>query len=392
MTADAFLSGTRRRPARLLAESLDDLAATTEVSAGFDAAVARFFVLPDELDEGLDLLAEILTEPAFDEEEVSRIRDRHLDALAEQRSEPDFLARERLLERLYPGDPYGRLASTEAGLAATTAADVAAFWMEHFRRSRPTFVLAWAGEPEELAASAARRLGPLVLPAEPGASAPAPAPPPAAPPLPPPGRSVHLVRRPASSQAAILFGRRAILRSDPRWLAAIVSAHALGGGASSRLFRVLREERALTYGAFASLAARRRAGHFVASVDVRHEAAEAGVNGLVDLVRQFAEDGPTAEELRRSVDFIAGSFALARETPGSAVEDELGRVLHGLPEDESRTFRERIRAVSLEDAREASRLFHPGEGFVVAVGDPARLRPVLEPLGPLTEWDGVLPT
>ena len=188
-------------------------------------------------------------------------------------------------------------------------------------------------------------------------------------------------------QAAVLFGRRSILRSDPRWLAAVAASHALGGGASSRLFRVLREERALTYGAFSSLAARTRSGHFVASVDVRNDAAAEGVNGLLDLVRAFAEEGPTGEELRRSVDFLAGSFALARETPGSVVEDEVGRVLHALPEDESRTWRERLRALSPEQVREASRLFHPSEGTLVAVGDPEHLRPVLGALGPVTEWE-----
>ena len=100
ITGDTFLGGTRRRDARALGEALDDLAAILEVSAGSDSSVARFFVLEKDLDEGLALLAEVLTESTFPEEEFEKNRRRQIDVLAEQRSEPDFLARERLLDRL----------------------------------------------------------------------------------------------------------------------------------------------------------------------------------------------------------------------------------------------------------------------------------------------------
>ena len=112
ITGDTFLGGTKGRDARGLAEAIDDLAAILEVSAGTDSSVARLFVLEKDLDEGLALLAEVLTESTFPEDEFERNRRREIDVLAEQRSEPDFLARERLLDRLYPDHPYGRLTAT----------------------------------------------------------------------------------------------------------------------------------------------------------------------------------------------------------------------------------------------------------------------------------------
>ncbi|HQR46727.1 MAG TPA: insulinase family protein, partial [Thermoanaerobaculia bacterium] len=118
LTADSFLGGTRRRTARQLATAIDDLAAILEISAGSDSSVARLFVLESDLDAGLALLAEVLTEAAFPGDEFEKSRRRLIDTLTEQRSEPDFLARERLLDRLYPGHPYGRLTPTERGLAA----------------------------------------------------------------------------------------------------------------------------------------------------------------------------------------------------------------------------------------------------------------------------------
>jgi predicted Zn-dependent peptidase len=167
-----------------------------------------------------------------------------------------------------------------------------------------------------------------------------------------------------------------------------VANQSLGGGASSRLFHVLREERGLTYGAYSSLSPRLAAGHFGASIDCRTEVTQEALSGLLGLIRRFAEEGPTAEEHRRSQKYLLGSFTLARETPGAIVQDEVGRLLHGLPEDEWVTWRGRVGAVSREEALGAARdLFDPGTGILAAVGDAAVIRPVLEGFGETTLWD-----
>ena len=141
VTGDTFLGGTRTKSARQLAEALDDLAAVAEVSAGSDSSVARLYVLEQDLDEGLALLAEILTEATFPEDEFEKSRRRHIATLQEQRSEPDFLARERLYDRLYPGHPYGKVSPTEKGLESLTREDVAGFARRRFaalgRHARP---------------------------------------------------------------------------------------------------------------------------------------------------------------------------------------------------------------------------------------------------------------
>jgi predicted Zn-dependent peptidase len=381
VTGDTFLGGTRTKTARQLAEALDDLAAVAEVSAGSDSSVARLFVLEDDLDAGLALLAEILTEATFPEEEFDKGRRRLIATLQEQRSEPDFLARERLYDRLYPGHPYGTVTPSEKGLLALTRDDVADFARRRLSFKGATLVLAGAADPDALVAAAARAFGGL----GPGAGE-------APPSVPPPPRvqgfSIHLVNRPGSVQTNLLFARPALARKSPRFPAAVVANQSLGGGASSRLFHVLREERALTYGAYSSLATRVLGGHFGASIDCRTEVTEEALGGLLDLIRAFAADGPRAEEHERSKNYILGSFPIPRETPGGVVQDEITRILHGLPEDEFTTWRDRIRAVTREEARDAAaELFDPATGIVAAVGDAGRIRPILEARGETTLWD-----
>jgi zinc protease len=381
ITGDTFLGGTRRLSARELGEALDDLAASLEVSAGSDSSVARLFVLEKDLDEGLALLAEVLTESTFPEDEFEKNRRRQIDVLAEQRSEPDFLARERLLDRLYPGHPYGRLTATERGLASLSQGDVAAFAAARFSLANATLILAGAPNPDALLRAAERAFG--------GLSAGVLSPPAAVPPPPAvPGFSIHLVNRPGSVQTNLLFAKPAVARRDPLFTTALVANQSLGGGASSRLFHVLREERSLTYGAYSSVSARVAGGQFGASIDCRTEVTREACSGLFDLIRAYASEGPTAEEHDRSRKYLLGSFPISRETPGGVAQDEIARLLHGLPEDEWATWRERVHSVSREEAfLTAQKFFDPATGILAAVGDAKLIRPVLDKFGETTLWD-----
>lgn len=381
VTADSYLGGTGRRTALELAGAVDDLAAVLDVASGFDAAVARLGVLSRDLPDGLALLFEVLGDPAFPHDEVDRSRRRQLDLLLEQRSEPDFVARERLLLQLYPGHPYGRLAAAEEALESIGRDDVARFASSRFDLGRAVVVLAGDVDPERALDLAEAALPP----ASPGREAPAPL-------GPPPeveGLSFHLVPRPGSVQTNLLFARPSLLRSDPRFPAACVANQALGGGASSRLFEELRERRGLTYGAFSGLIARRLGGHLAASVDCRNEAASEALAGLLSILSDFAEHGPGEAERERAVRYLAGTFAVARETPGAVAHDELTRHLLALPEDEWSTWRDRLAACGGEECRTVAReLFRPDRGVVVAVGERDLLEPVLAARGPVTVWEG----
>lgn len=382
ITAESFLGGTAGRSARELAEAIDDLAAGLDVSAGIDSAVARLTLLEDDVEAGLRLLREVLTAPSFPVDEVEKSRRRQIDLLEEQRSEPDFLARERLLDRLYPGHPYGRLAASATGLASLTRDDVVRFYRARFTFAGATLILVGTSAPEILVERAAAVFGEVRL--ETDGTAPFLAPPPPA----VAGFTLHLVHRPGSVQTNLLFARPAIRRSDPLHTTAVVANQSLGGGPSSRLFSVLREERGLTYGAYSSLTPRRVGGHFGASIDCRTEVTGEALSGLLGLIRDYAREGPAIEEHDRARRYLSGSYTLGRETPGMIVQDEVTRCLHGLADDEWSAWRDRVAAVTRAQAADvAANLFTPSVGILAAVGDAARIRSILESHGETTLWD-----
>ncbi|HTS01965.1 MAG TPA: hypothetical protein VMN04_05525, partial [Thermoanaerobaculia bacterium] len=94
------------------------------------------------------------------------------------------------------------------------------------------------------------------------------------------------------------------------------------------------------------------------------------------------------DEHERAKKYLLGSFPIARETPGGIVQDEIVRVLHGLPEDEWSTWRDRLGAVTRDEAfAAAAELFDPATGILAAVGDAGLIRAVLEKHGETTLWD-----
>src|SRR5262249_14362396 len=153
-----------------------------------------------------------------------------------------------------------------------TREDVARHFRAHCTLSGATLVIVGAADPERLLAAAARAFSTIPRTPTNGLVAMPPA---------PVVRdfSVHLVNRPGSVQTNLLFARPATRRSDVRYATAVVANQSLGGGASSRLFHVLREERSLTYGAYSSLAPRVGAGHFGASIDCRTEVTKDALSG-----------------------------------------------------------------------------------------------------------------
>src|SRR5262245_63634918 len=79
----------------------------------------------------------------------------------------------------------------------------------------------------------------------------------------------YLVDRPGSAQSNIVIANSGITRTDPDYFPLLLMHTVLGATASSRLFMNLREDKGYTYGAYSNLDARRSAGTFRATAEVR---------------------------------------------------------------------------------------------------------------------------
>jgi zinc protease len=200
---------------------------------------------------------------------------------------------------------------------------------------------------------------------------------------------VFLIPRPNSVQTYLLATNHAIDRKSPDYLDVQVMNRVLGSGPSSRLFRVIREEKGYTYGVGSGFNATRYMNHFTASTSVRTEVTEPA---LAELLKQFADirdRAVPAEELADAKSAIVASFVLALESPDGVLSRWLEQRQEGLPEDYWDTYTTKVGAVTAEDVQRVAKKYVPVDNVqVLAVGDAAKIGELLKKFGKVEVVEG----
>ena len=123
--------GTRTRDSIQIAEEQERLGASIAVGASSDRTVVSLYALTPNLGPSLDLLSDIVLNPAFDTRELERVRAAQLNQIAQERTEPRSIASQTLMPLLYGADhPYGIAASGSGDpdvVKALTRADLERF-------------------------------------------------------------------------------------------------------------------------------------------------------------------------------------------------------------------------------------------------------------------------
>jgi predicted Zn-dependent peptidase len=227
--------GTRRRTARQIAEEIEavggDLNAAT--SAETTAYYAR--VLKADVPLALDVLSDILSEPAFDRDELAREQSVIVQEIGAVADAPDDVIFENLQSVAFPDQPLGR---SILGTAKTVRSFDAAKLREYLTRNYrgPEMVVAAAGavDHQAVVAEVERRFSSFDGPATP---------------LPEPasfGGGTHVEERDLE-QVHIALALPGVPLKDPALYSLQAFTNVLGGGMSSRLFQEAREKRGLCY-------------------------------------------------------------------------------------------------------------------------------------------------
>ncbi len=200
-------------------------------------------------------------------------------------------------------------------------------------------------------------------------------------------RAVHLVHRPGSVQSQIRVGHVGVPRAVDDYFPLIVLNLILGGSFSSRLNLNLRERHGFTYGVRSAFAPRRGPGPFSVSTAVENAVTGAAIAEIFTEIEDLVNGGPTSEEVETATSYLAGVFPLRMETTGQIASRIAEMFVYGLPEDYYRSYRDRVREVTCEDAALAGQShIRPAELCAVVVGDADAVAPQLEALeiGPVT--------
>src|SRR5208283_4060458 len=100
--------GTRRRTARQIAEEIEAVGGDLNAATSAESTAYYSRVLKADVPLALDVLADILTEPAFDAEELRREQNVIVQEIGANEDDPDGVVFDRLQEIAFPGQPVGR--------------------------------------------------------------------------------------------------------------------------------------------------------------------------------------------------------------------------------------------------------------------------------------------
>ena len=368
--AELLTDGTAKRSSKEIAEAAELFGGSLSAGAEPDSIVLRATALADKADAMASLLAEVARSPSFPEAEVALRRANMKEELAAARAESDFLAGVAFYKKVFAGHPYAVTAPTDASIERISRERVAAAYKRLFTPKGALLVivgdLTRAGA-EDLVARhfGSWRGGPSATDAPPVTTAGA-------------ERSIYLLDRPNSSQVSFLLGNPAVREDNPAYFDLLVANQVLGGSFSSRLMRDIRETKGYTYGISSRLEHRLTGSLFKIRTPVRTEVAKPALEAILGHLDRIRGEEPSAEELTQAKAYLAGSFARSLETQSGLADAVLKLRLRRLPDGWYDSYVERVQAVTGAGARRAAQVFiRPGELTVVAVGDAAKLSPVL---------------
>ncbi|WP_329392214.1 M16 family metallopeptidase [Streptomyces sp. NBC_01716] len=379
--ARALSEGTDKHTAEEFAAELERCGATLDAHADHPGVRVSLEVPVSRLPKALGLLADALRAPLFSESEVGRLVTNRLDEIPHEQANPARRAAKQLSRELFP--ETSRMSRPRQGTEETVgridAKGVRAFYEAHVRPATATAVIVGDLTGVDLDALLAETLGDWTG----DTTEPRPVPPVTADDT---GRVV-IVDRPGAVQTQLLIGRVGPDRHDRVWPAQVLGTYCLGGTLTSRLDRVLREEKGYTYGvrAFAQVLRSDPEGTGVSmlaiSGSVDTESTGPALDDLWKVLRTLAAEGLTDAERETAVQNLVGVAPLKYETAASVADTLADQVEQHLPDDFQARLYARLAETGTVEATAAVVSAFPGDRLVtVLVGDASVIREPVEAL------------
>ena len=358
LVADTMDEGSGDLDSKAFHERLDRRAIELSFSATRDYYRGSLRMLKDSKEEAFDLLRMALTSAHFDSVDVERIRSQIISGLRRDTTSPNALAGRKFLQIAFGDHPYGReAAGSLQSVPNITIADI----KDYVRRvvAKDTLKIAVVGDvdPATLGKLLDQTFGGLPAKAEltpvPDVTA-----------AKPPQRAFVPLDVP---QTVITFGGPGIDRHDPKFMAAYVVNHILGGGGlSSRLYHEVREKRGLAYSIYDALLWMDHSAIFIGNTGTRADRAGETIDAIDKEVRKMAEDGPTQQELDEAKSYLKGSQMLQLDTSSKLASGLLQYQLDKLPIDYLEKRNAIVDAVTLDDTKAAAKRLW-GQGMLTVV-------------------------
>jgi predicted Zn-dependent peptidase len=352
-----LFKGTKNRSAEDIARSVDS------IGGGLDAFTAKEMVsyntkvLDEHLPLAFDVLADMVRNPLFREEDIEKEKGVILEELKMEVDNPEYLLHDIFSSNFYKDHPLGKpIIGSKDTIRGFDRRMIGDYYRRYYAPSNILITAAGNLNHKRLVELARQHFEDLPMN---GTLAPDVAPVPHA----------RLVFRNKTSleQTHLYMGVPAYPFSHELRFACYAMNTILGGGMSSRLFQNIREKQGLAYAVYSELAMYHDTGCMAIYAGTAVETCAQVIHSIVKELREIKENLVPAEELRRAKDNLKGSFMLGLESTSSRMSNLARQELHFKRFFTLDEMIEKIEAVTAEQIRDIAQEFFHSKNITLAV-------------------------
>ncbi len=375
LLSKTLLSGTTQRSATDIAELLQSIGGSLDVLGDEEDVTIFGSALAPALGVLLELMAEVVVDATHPDDEVALQRARTIQEIALARSQPETIAHEALVRRLFGKHPYGRAIPEPEEVAKVKPAALRTNQAARLLPSGSLLVIVGDVSPDKAVSEAQSAMqdwkGGGDKPGLPAPPVPKPAP-------------ILLVHREGAVQTNIRIGGPAVNRKHADWPALALANLVFGGYFVSRLVDNIREKRGYTYSPHSGVQHLRQASFFTLQADVGTEVTGPALAEIeYELARMVA--GPIEPgELQSAKRYLGGTLSMSLQTQAGLAAYLSVLFTNDLPIEFLRDYPKAVEELSADEVITAARRYlAPHKLAYVMVGDSGAIAPVLEGFGPV---------
>lgn len=368
------LGGTVNHPPDELNELLEQKAASVETSIGATSGSASFSTLTEDLDAVFDLFSEVITQPAFAEEQFELIKGRTAGGIARRNDDSDDIASREFRKLIYgPDSPYARTVEY-ATLSNISRDDVMGFYEQTIAPENTILGISGDFDPAQMKALIDAKLGSWESPNLIDI------------PAPPEGTQqkagLFFVDQPQLTQSTIHVGHIGGELRNP-YHASMVTLNEVLNGFGGRLFNEIRSRQGLAYSVYAVWSPRYDYnGIFIGGGQTRSEATVPFIQSMYSELEKVRNEPVSETELQLAKDSVLNSFVFNFQTPTQTLSRLIRYEYYDYPSDFVFQFRDEVENATPEQVLTAAQtLLDPNKLITIVVGNQAEIAPGLDTLG-----------
>ncbi len=377
--------GTAKRSALDIAEELESLGATLGAGSTLDTTGVSMSALKENLRPSLDILGDVLRNPAFENEEIEKLRARWLAAIEQEKASPVQLALRVLPPEIYGAEHAYGVPFTGSGYATSINSlsrnDLVGFHGTWLRPDNATIFVVGDTSLEEIVPELERTFGAWrasagAIPAKNIATVSRPN-----------KGKVIIFDKPGSPQSLILAGHVAPPTNAPNAIALNAMNDILGGQFTARVNMNLRESKGWAYGAYTFFQGARGQRPYMVYAPVQTDKTTDSIRELIKELNDYKTTRPaTPGELQRVILSNTRSLPGAFETSDDVLSSLVSSARYGRAWNYPATLKDKYEALDRDDiSAAAEEVVHPESLIWVIVGDREEIEAGLKTLnlGPI---------